>query len=508
VARRLLAFRVRRYLIAFLAIQLALLVFRLDLLPAWTDEYSTLETAPRSLSEIAAWARGDVHPPLYFFLLHFWYRLPLPGSPLTRLRAVSVLFTLLATCLLDRLWLRRLPTTTRLWFLALWVTSPCLILYARMARSYTAQVAVAAVAFYASSRWLERAGEWRRFLLCAGTLVLTLYVHYIPGGAILVALNVCLAWRALREGKRLWVRALLALDAAVAIGTLPWWYGIWASLHRWSGGGFPYRIGDNVFFDTLAKLAYWFVSFSFGEALPVPTLLAAVALTPLMLYFAWRGLQTRPDWLPLVIVATIVGFVGVARWVSFPFVPARLMFLLPFYLLLVLEGCARHRRARTVFCLTLLLTYITGLYSYYTRAAFLNKGYAAPFDEIASLVKNNSPPATLVVIDPYNTDAFPLRDRIPQPSLLLDSQATLDRILAELRRGDYQKIWHLRTTHDLSPGGLNRRLERELSLRCAVRSHLFLPYSVLERWVIRLLGWPEQPSHYYHVLEATGCRVD
>jgi|GEM_PF-4791595 hypothetical protein len=51
IVGRLRASRRRRCLPAFLAIQLALLVFGLDLLPAWTDEYSTLETAPRSLSE-------------------------------------------------------------------------------------------------------------------------------------------------------------------------------------------------------------------------------------------------------------------------------------------------------------------------------------------------------------------------------------------------------------------------------------------------------------------------
>jgi hypothetical protein len=215
------------------------------------------------------------------------------------------------------------------------------------------------------------------------SLVLTLYVHYIPGGAILLAVNACIAWRLLRERKWLWARALLSLDAAVALAMLPWWYGLSASLHRWTGGGFPYHVGDNTLLDTLAKLAYWFASFSFGETLPAWALFAAAALTPPMLYFAWRGVQARPHWLALVILSAIVGFAGVARWVSFPFVPARLLFVLPFYLLLILEGCARHPRLRTAFCLTLLLANATGLYSYFTRTHFLNKGYAVPFDEIA-----------------------------------------------------------------------------------------------------------------------------
>ena len=491
-----------------MSIQLAVLAFDLDLLPEWTDERFSLEVAPRTLPEIAAWARGDVHPPLYFFLLHFWLQLPLPGSPLVRLRALSVVFALTATWLLDRLWLRRLPAPTRLWFLLLWITSPCLTLYARMARSYTAQVVVAALALFTSWRWLERIEDWRRFALAGASLILALYVHYIPGGAILLAVNVSIAWRLLRERKWLWARALLSLDATVALAMLPWWYGLSTSLHRWAGGGFPYHVGDNALLDTLAKLAYWFASFSFGETLPPWALFAAAALTPPMVYFAWRGVQARPLWLALVILTAIVGFVGVARWVSFPFIPARLLFLLPFYFMLILDGCARHPRLKTVFCLTLLLTNAAGLYSYYTRTHFLNKGYAVPFDEIAELVEVGGSPSALVVIDVFNTDAYPLRDRISLPTVLLEGETALNRIVADIRRGKYKDVWHLRNTHDLSPGGLNRRLEQELSIRCSVRRHLFMPYSAPERHLIRLLGWPEQPTHFYQVLEARRCRAD
>ena len=88
-----------------------------------------------------------------YFLLHFWIQLPLPGSLIARMRAHSALWVLLGTALLDRLWLRRLPPRTRLWFLALWTFSPCLVLYARMARSYTMQLALACLALAAARRF-------------------------------------------------------------------------------------------------------------------------------------------------------------------------------------------------------------------------------------------------------------------------------------------------------------------------------------------------------------------
>ena len=31
--------------------------------------------------------------------------------------------------------------------------------------------------------------------------------------------------------------------------------------------------------------------------------------------------------------------------------------------------------------------------------------------------------------------------------------------------------------------------------------HLFKPYSYLELVAIRLAGWPDQPTHFYEVLE-------
>lgn len=46
--------------------------------------------------------------------------------------------------------------------LALWVLSPCLLLYARMARSYSMQLAVALLTIYAAFKWIERpqSGRW------------------------------------------------------------------------------------------------------------------------------------------------------------------------------------------------------------------------------------------------------------------------------------------------------------------------------------------------------------
>ena len=53
------------------------------------------------------------------------------------MRAMSVLWSLLATVLLGRLWLVKLEPRVRRMVLTLWVLSPCLLLYSPMARYYT-----------------------------------------------------------------------------------------------------------------------------------------------------------------------------------------------------------------------------------------------------------------------------------------------------------------------------------------------------------------------------------
>ena len=138
-----------------LAIQAGLLFYRLDLLEPWGDEWFTLTTVPLPLNRIRTFVEGVAHPPLYYFLLHFWIQIPWPASPLTKMRAMSVLWTLLATIIFDRLWLIELEPRVRRMFLLLWVLSPCLLLYARMARSYSMQMALALLTIYAASKWMD-----------------------------------------------------------------------------------------------------------------------------------------------------------------------------------------------------------------------------------------------------------------------------------------------------------------------------------------------------------------
>ena|SRR5437867_3737801 len=62
-------------------------------------------------------------------------------------------------------------------------------------------------------------------------------------------------------------------------------------------------------------------------------------------------------------------------------------------------------------------------------------------------------------------------------------------------------VWFWRHTHDTSPAKFVTGLEDELSQGRRVVTHEFLPYSQLERWVLRIVRGPHPPAFFYHLLE-------
>jgi uncharacterized membrane protein len=149
---------------AFLPLQALLGFWNLGLLSPWMDEAETLMVARRPVREILRFVSEGVHPPFFFLLVHAWQRLPLGLDWAVQARALSVVFALAATVAVDRLWASRLAERGRICFLALWALSPCLLLYARMCRSYSLQLLVATVAgayilrFTETRRWKTGAG--------------------------------------------------------------------------------------------------------------------------------------------------------------------------------------------------------------------------------------------------------------------------------------------------------------------------------------------------------------
>jgi hypothetical protein len=488
---------------AALSVQALVLLPRIGLLPVWGDEQFTLDAVAAPMGTMLDRLRADFHPPLYFLFLKLWVALvPGPMPLVDEIRLASVALALAATVAVDRLWLRELPARLRRWFLLLWVLSPFLLLYARMGRSYTAQILVAAFAVRHAVDWARRpgAGTAVRFAVAESAL---LYVHYLPGlsvGAGFAAYGLYRIARAEREHARSLVVAI-AVSAALY---LPWMAPLLAAAGRRVGAD-VHAIVPHAGLAHALRLAYTFLSFTFGETMPLAGLLAAAALAPAIVWLLGHGALGSRHWLPVLVGALPVAYVLAAWHVVLPMTPSRLAFLLPFHLLLLVRGCERWPRVAALVLPGLLVTSAIAATSYHRQQDFLNRGYLIRFDAIAThAAASLSGGEVLFVIDSANMDATPLLAALPPavPALVLHDDASSAAVRRRIDDGALRRVWLLRNTHDVSPGRWSSRLAGDLerSFRLARRSE-YVPYGRVDRLAMRALGWPERPDYLLELLE-------
>jgi hypothetical protein len=474
----------RNPLAALLPLQAFVSLFHLGLLSPWMDEAGTLMALRHSLREVIAFAAGDVHPPLYYLLLFAWQRLPLGFSWAVQARVLSVIFALLATVAFDRLWARYLPDRLRIWLLLLWSLSPCLLLYARMCRSYSLQTLLVVVGAAYLLRFASKP-SWGHGATYMAAALATLYTHYVPGIALLVAANLLLAYR------RQW-GPLLATNVVIAAGYLPWIWRLAASLSTWGSHGQGYALTGNGPAELVLKLAYWGMSFTMGEAVPDVMLLLGGVTLVMAAWLLWEGVRQYPRTATLTAILALTGLIGVARWVSYPFIPARLLFVLPFFLLLVVAGAGVRRRAGNVVLGAMLVLSVSGIWCYFHRVAFHNKEYPMPLDRIAERIQQNSTAQdSVVMVDSADCDPVGLDYALDSSRPILrttdgDAEKVLRARLADHR---VRTVWFLRNTHEVAADAPNARFEGEL--RQTMRPptvFYYQQYSVLERAMIHRLG--------------------
>ncbi len=469
-----------------LLVQAVLLFANLDLLPIWTDELFTFQTIPHPLSEIVPILQRDIHPPLYYFLLHAW-----PSHTLAGLRAFSGLWALIATLLLDLLWTRNWRPARRWLALSLFAFSPCLLLYGRMARSYSMQTALMIAAVYFLWRWIRtRTGFWPALV----SVLLLLYTHYVPGLAVLAACALP-AVALVGPGRT----ALLMISALV--GYLPWLFKFTDALGRWGqAAGFSsrYALTGSSLLEQPIKIGFGVVSLSIGESFPFLALL----LAPLVLWLALRGARVCPKPLVAFLAAlALVGYLGVSRWVSYPFIPARLLWLLPFLVMVVAIGLTPIGRVRWWAAALLLVSTAVSLSFYFTKQNYLNPGYAAPLREIADRLNQQAGPSDLILIDAFNTDGAALQHYLSgrTRSIVLNTGAEQK---ASLLLPAAQTTWIVRNQRDVSPGGVTTTMEDSA---CQARHRvvsLYEPYAQWQEWLLRRFMAPA-PTHFYQLTTCT-----
>jgi len=472
------------------AAQALLLSPQLDLLPLWDDERFTLHTAAQQPSRIIRALRVDVHPPLYYFLVHAWLKLPLPGDDLTRVRALSALFALGSTLLFCLLWLRGLAWKHQALFLGLWILSPCVVLYARIARSYTLQLMLAVVAIRLAHDTLRSPRDVSRMAGYIVSAILLLYTHYLPGLALVAATLALGLWR------RHW-RHILALGL-ITLAYLPW-IGVLGDAAILVGQARPYWLGANWLIESALKISYMFVAFHFGETAPLWGMALGLALIPSIGWALWKAWSSVPP-SSLLLLLAVIGYLIASSWVSFPFVGARLLFLLPFYYVFLVRGFLALRMPGAVSYAVLIVIACGSLVSYYRKQDFLNKGYLVDFQQIGRSIEERSRgQEAFILLDHFSSSAgYYLHGPSFSHLAIIDNEHARERALEQLRAARPALAWYV---HYTRPTSLHRLVENELSRDYTIQRHGFVPYSRLDRRAMELLGFQDPPAYLVEVLE-------
>ena len=397
----------------------ALRTWRLDSQSFWWDDaYSTM-VANRSLGNIVATiSREDFHPPLHYFLFHYWIRLV--GQSEFSVRFVTVMAGVLTVAVASAIGYRLAGRRGRLIVAAVFAFSPYLYYYSQEARPFALTALFATLSYYCLLRAVDSPG-WHFWLGYTVALALGFYDLYY---GLFVPLG-CGAWLlAFRRGQWRQFGRWFAASVGAFVLFLPWVPIFIGRASVWSSTMPP----DNG----PAKIVYWsWLNFFIGlpslelYRQPIPAALVGVGalLTAVGIGFAWRRRSKQPDLL-LMFLAFGVPLLAMAAVSAFKpiFHPRYAMPAAPgLYLLLggVIAATTRHSKHhwRLFGCALAVVTAISfgyGLFhlefdpayardNYRGALAYVD-GYQAPGD---TLIDNAIPPVWYYYHGPAPTTYFP-----------------------------------------------------------------------------------------------------
>ena len=382
--------------------------------PLWYDEafallYASLTPARMvygTATPVAGAGAADVHPLLYYFLLHGW--MALAGRTPLATRFLSVLLGMLTVALLWRLAARFFDRRTGL-TVGLWAAvNPFHVAYSQEARMYALLGLAAAAAAWGLLEGMERdkGRNWRWWGLYAGGAALTLYAHNL-GGSFLLALHL------LALSRRQWRRSLPALalaDLVVLALFGPWLVGVLPGQVGFVERGYwlsPPRVEEIVRALMFPVLTFYEPpsAWVLGTGLFLCLLLAA-----LLTLRAWRT-RSRAGWFLLLSWAPVLSLFLVSQWrplyLERALLPSALGYLVAVGWLLARGGLPRSLRLGLAGLL--LAATVGSLAGHYTYSDFPRP----PFPEAVAYLHQHVQPADAVVHTNKLT-YFPMRVYDPQ----------------------------------------------------------------------------------------------
>jgi len=182
-------------LLFILLLAFGLRLYRLDAQAIWWDEGRNIDVASRHLAQIAGARELDIHPPLYFYVLHVW--MGLAGRSEFALRFLSVGFGLLLLPLVGKLGERLAGPRAGGIAMLLAAVAPMWVSECQETRMYTLTLLALCLGLYSLSRALDpgEEGQTKWWILWGVTSAAALLTHYSALFVILAEnLFVALDW--------------------------------------------------------------------------------------------------------------------------------------------------------------------------------------------------------------------------------------------------------------------------------------------------------------------------
>ena len=259
-------------LFAILIFAAMLRFFQLDAQSFWNDEGNSARAAERSLPLITAAAVGDIHPPLYYYALHFWRGVL--GESEFALRSLSATLGVILVWQIYLLGRQLFDESTAFAAAFIAALNPFQVYYSQEARMYMLLAVWAAASTYFLVRCARqdatRSVPYIGYVLTAAA---GMYTHYAFPFVLVVHNLVALVWLAVqRAGWRKWAM-WIALQLAIVVLYLPWLGVELQRLPEWKSPAPAYQLGPALL-DTFR----WFV---FGRTILTTQVTTALGIAGL-----------------------------------------------------------------------------------------------------------------------------------------------------------------------------------------------------------------------------------
>ncbi|MDW5500612.1 glycosyltransferase family 39 protein [Serratia proteamaculans] len=188
----------------------------------WCDEASSVLTSRYDLSALLYHASFDVHPPLYYLLLHGW--MLLFGEGILAVRSLSLLFGVITVALAIRF--TRWLANERAALLAggLMAIMPMAVRYSQEARMYALMGMLIIAATMALIMWLKAPTHRRYLALYALLMTLSFYTHYFTIFALITHWIVLSVLSCQRDEPVCYLKqpAWWLANLAIGLAYIPW----------------------------------------------------------------------------------------------------------------------------------------------------------------------------------------------------------------------------------------------------------------------------------------------